>query len=285
MSDLIYPVILIVFLLFSLWFFFKPKKVQEVHYLIHKNKKKILDISKAHDLYTNSDRVIIAHLSDSHLGKRRSATKLNPFIRSTLLRRPDVIVHTGDLIANYAQWPHNQTPILVEKLKRFTAPLGKFSILGNQDYLNSGQYFVKEVVKDGEFTPLINKEAFAIREDVSLRFIGLDDTLAGKPLYYYEKKIATWQVLLVHEAHHIEKIKDLKDYDLILTGHETLPSKRHNNSSTTRFTHGLYQLGKKTLVSIHPGFDKRRFFLKKPIILYYHLDTGSNDHTSEKDTA
>lgn len=273
MPDFIYPVILIVSLLFLFWFFLKPKKVREIHYLVHKEKQKVLDISKAHDLYTNENHVIIAHVSDTQLGKKRLAKKINPLIRSLLLRHPDVIVHTGDLIADYGQWPHRQTPILVDKLKRFTAPLGKFAVLGDQDYLTAGQYFVKEVFKEGDFTPLINEEAFAVREDVSLRFIGLDDTIAGKPIYYYEKKIATWQILLVHEAHHIEKIKNLKEYDLILTGHEILPRKRKDNSSTTKFTHGLYQLGKQTLLSIHPGFEKRRFLIKKPMILYYHLDT------------
>ncbi|MHC5269438.1 metallophosphoesterase [Enterococcus sp. LJL98] len=271
MPDILSFVILTICLLFFLWFFLKPKSAREVHYFIHKNKQQVLDISKAHDLYTNPDHVVIAHLSDSHLGKKRRVKKINPLIRSTLLRRPDVIVHTGDLIANYDQWPHRQTGLLVDKLQRFTAPLGKLAVLGNQDYSASGQYFVKEVLKEGDFTPLINEEAFAVREDVSLRFIGFDDTLVGNPQYTYEKKIATWHVLLVHEAHHIEEVPNLKDYDLVLTGHETPANKRKEHASTSKFTHGLYQLGKNTLLSIHPGFSKRRFLSKKPVILYYHL--------------
>ena len=57
MLDFIYPVILIVCLLSILWLFLKPKKVHEVHYLIHKNKQKILDISKAYDLYEKKKNI------------------------------------------------------------------------------------------------------------------------------------------------------------------------------------------------------------------------------------
>lgn len=54
-----------------------------------------------------------------------------------------------------------------------------------------------------------------IREDVSSWIVGLDDTLVGKPMYDFEKKLVTWQVLLVHEAHHVERVANLTDYDLI----------------------------------------------------------------------
>ena len=65
MLDFIYPVILIVCLLSILWLFLKPKKVHEVHYLIHKNKQKILDISKAYDLYAEASHLVIAQFSDA----------------------------------------------------------------------------------------------------------------------------------------------------------------------------------------------------------------------------
>lgn len=271
MSDLIYLVILIVCLLFILWLFLKPKKAQEVHYLIHKHKNQVIDISKAHDLYTHPSHVVIAQFSDTHFGKRRKSKAINPLIQSTLLRQPDLIVSTGDLIEDYGHWPHRQTPFLVDKLKRFSAPLGKFAVLGNQDYVNNGQYFVKEVLKDAHFLPLVNEETFAVREDVSVHLVGLDDTIAGVPTYYYEKKIATWHVLLVHEAHHIEKVPNLADYDLVLTGHQTSKSQLSQGASSPKFTNGLYQLGRKTLLSIHPGFIKQRFLASRPIIYYYHL--------------
>ncbi len=271
MLDFIYPVILIVCLLSILWLFLKPKKAHEVHYLIHKNKQKILDISKAYDLYAEASHLVIAQFSDTHFGRRRKPHLINPLIRSTIVRQPDVIVATGDFIDDYARWPHRQTHLLTEKLKRFNAPLGTFAVLGNQDYVNNGQYFVKEVLKEGQFTPLINEETFVIREDVSLRIVGLDDTLVGKPMYDFEKKIATWQVLLVHEAHHVERVANLTDYDLILTGHPVKPGTEQSKDVSVKFTHGLYQIGKKTLLSIYPGLMNRRFFAPKPMIYYYHL--------------
>ena len=98
MLDFIYPVILIVCLLSILWLFLKPKKAHEVHYLIHKNKQKILDISKAYDLYAEASHLVIAQFSDTHFGRRRKPHLINPLIRSTIIRQPDVIVATGDFI-------------------------------------------------------------------------------------------------------------------------------------------------------------------------------------------
>ena len=48
------------------------------------------------------------------------------------------------------------SPKLIRKMKRFTAPMGKIAILGNHDYLNNGQYFVKNALEEAGFTVLKN---------------------------------------------------------------------------------------------------------------------------------
>ena len=69
----------------------------------------------------------------------------------------------------------------------------------------------------------------------------------------------------------MERVANLTDYDLILTGHPVKPGTEQSKDVSVKFTHGLYQIGKKTLLSIYPGLMNRRFFAPKPMIYYYHL--------------
>ena len=276
MSKIIYLLIFGLSLLLFYWYFLKPKKAKEVHYLIHKDKRQVLDISNAYDLYEDSKTLLVAHFGDTHFRSGHGPKKLNPLIRSTIAREPDIIVFTGDLIANYESWPHHLTPILVDKLKRLKAPSGKFAVLGNQDYVKDGQYFVREVLKDAEFQPLINESIFTAKEETAVHIVGMDDTILGHPVYEFDKKIANWQLLLVHEAGHIEKVKSLLDFDLVLTGHQFKKRIFKKNQNAPKFTDGLYQLGSKTLLSIFPKYEAGKIFLKTPTIYYYHLVKESN---------
>lgn len=271
MSKLIYLLIFGISLLLFYWFFLKPVKAKEVHYLIHKDKHKILDISNAYDLYEDPQNLLIAHFSDTHFRSGQNPKKLNPLIRSTITQRPDVVLFTGDLLDNYEHWPHKYTPILVEKLKRIQAPAGKFAVLGNQDYAGNGQYFVQEVLKEAGFKSLVNESIFTSKEETSLHIAGVDDTILGNPSFDFDKKIANWHLLLVHEAGPLEKVDSLHNFDLILTGHSFKKRPLKKNHNVPKFTDGLYQLGSKTLLSIFPPFKSGKIFLKTPTIYYYHL--------------
>lgn len=271
MSDFIYPLILGVSLLFFFWFLLKPKKAKEVHYLVQKNKSQILDISKAYDLYDNPKNVVIAHFSDTHFGKKIKPRKIKPIIQSTIQQQPDIILFSGDLLEDYSKWPHRQSSDLIDKLKRLSAPMGKFAILGDRDYQANGQYFVKEILKSSQFDLLVNQDLYQTKENISLHLTGLDDTLAGQPVFNHPKKLSTWSILLMHETDYLGEIKNLTDYDLILTGHEFKKPLLKKINAVPLFTNGLYQFNQKTLLSIYPGFSKWPHFIKKPVIYYYYL--------------
>lgn len=271
MSDFIQPLLLGVSLLFFFWVLFKPKKAKEIHYLIQKDKSKVLDISKAYDLYHHPQNIIIAHFSDTHFGKKIKPKKMNPLIRSTTKQKPDIILFSGDLLENYGKWPHRQSRALIDKLKRLSAPMGKFAVLGDQDYQGSGQYFVKEILNSSQFQLLVNDDLYQTKGNTSLHLTGLDDTLAGQAVFNHPKKLSTWSVLLVHETDYLEEVKNLKDYDLVLTGHEFKQPLFKKIAARPLLTKGLYQFNHKTLLSIYPGFSKWPNLLKKPVIYYYYL--------------
>ena len=280
MPNTIYLLIFGMSLLLFYWFFLKPKKAKEVHYLIHKDKHQVLDISNAYDLYEDPKTILVAHFSDTHFRSGHAPKKLNPLIRSTMARKPDIIVFTGDLLANYEHWPHQLTPTLVDKLKHLKAPFGKFAVLGNQDYTGAGQYFVQEVLKEADFTPLVNESLFTNKEDTSIHIVGMDDTILGNPMFDFEKKIANWHLLLVHEADPVEKVKSLLDFDLVLTGHPFKKKAFKKNQKPPKFINGLYQLGSKTLLSIFPHYETGTILLKTPTIYYYHLVKDFKEKTT-----
>mgnify|MGYP000987254220 CR=1 FL=1 len=83
--------------------FIEPRRLLVRHYFIKKEKQKVLDISKAYDLYEEKTAITIAHLSDFHFSKGYKPRRINHVISSVLETRPDIIVFTGDLVDNYGK--------------------------------------------------------------------------------------------------------------------------------------------------------------------------------------
>ncbi len=268
--------------------FIEPRRLLVRHYFIKKEKQKVLDISKAYDLYEEKTAITIAHLSDFHFSKGYKPRRINHVISSILDTRPDIIVFTGDLVDNYGKWPHKNTQALVEKLKKLSAPMGKIAVLGNHDYKAHGQYFVEEVLKEAGFTVLKNEEIFGSNEKISINIAGIDDVLRGDPKFDYERTLAQWHLLLVHEPDSVENIPHAEDYDLILAGHShggqiKLPFLSIKHPGAIRFTNGLYLIGKRSLLSVSNGLGTTVVPLRfrvPPEIIYYHLE--KEERTSEK---
>ena len=166
--------------------------------------------------------------------------------------------------------------------------MGKIAVLGNHDYNGHGQYFVMEVLKEAGFTVLKNEEIFGSNEKVSINIAGIDDVLRGEPQFNYERTLAQWHILLVHEPDTVVKIDHVKDYDLILAGHShggqiRLPFLSLKNTGATHFTHGLYLLGKNALLCVSTGIGTTKLPARlgvTPEIIYYHLE--KEERTSSK---
>ena len=73
----------------------------------------------------------IVHLSDLHLSSELPDAFLNKVVTASQAVKPDLIVFTGDFLC-YGQ-PEGLAR-LERFLKRFSAPLGCFAVLGNHDY-------------------------------------------------------------------------------------------------------------------------------------------------------
>lgn len=267
----------IALLVYMLWI--EPYRLKKRHYLIQKNKQSVLDISKAYDLYEKQTNITIAHISDTHFSRFYKPRRFNNVIRSILRNSPDIIVFTGDLIDDYKNWPTRQTKALIDKLKRLPAPMGKIAILGNHDYRSDGEFFVAAVLKEAGFTLLKNEQVFGANENISVTISGVDDCLKGKPEFTFERTLAEWHIMLIHEPDSVQNVEHVVDYDLILAGHShgrqvRLPFVRYKHPGAIKFQRGLYLLTKKTLLSVSSGIGTTIIpmrFRVPPEITYYHL--------------
>ncbi|MCL2739007.1 MAG: metallophosphoesterase [Bacteroidales bacterium] len=101
----------------------------------------------------------VALFSDMHLGNlSRQERFLRAFVEQLNCLRPDMVVHTGDLVNMYAA---EITPEVQAILSQLHAPDGVYGVLGNHDM---GPYFGKRVAKIG-LTPLENTRLVVLRQE------------------------------------------------------------------------------------------------------------------------
>ncbi len=125
------------------------------------------------DLPQGLDGIRIVHLSDLHAG---------PLVGSSLLKRwrvlaerekPDILVITGDFVDSL---PEEMGPF-VEAFQSFSAPLGRFAILGNHDYFTDPHPIWNDLEQLG-FACLENHHAIVNRNGAQLAVLGLQDPMA-----------------------------------------------------------------------------------------------------------
>lgn len=262
-------------------FIIEPRRLSEKHYLIRKNKERVLDISEASEMFELESEVQIAHISDLHFSRWFKPRRLKKTLRSLREAKPDMIVFTGDLIDDYKKWPVRQTKSLILALKQMQAPLGKVAVLGNHDYKSDGAGFVKEVLESAGFTVLINQELFGSNEEISLSVAGVADPSTKNAQYYYEATLAQWQLLLLHQPDYISQVKNLSMYDLVLSGHShggqiRLPKYYPKTDGAKTFTDSLYLPKEETLLSVNTGIGTTHLPLRfgvPPEVIYYHLSS------------
>jgi len=95
----------------------------------------------------------IALLSDSHLGRGVSLARFDKALSRLQAQQPDVLFVLGDLF-DYGQ----HRAAYAERIKNFSAPLGKYGVLGNHEYYVGYETSVK-FYKDSGITLLQNEIA------------------------------------------------------------------------------------------------------------------------------
>jgi len=101
-----------------------------------------------------ADGIVVAHLSDLHLGALIGEKRLRSVIEQIHGMNPDFVVITGDLVDGDA----GTVETMVPTLKTLTAPLGVYSILGNHE-IYAGPDRCRKLMRDSGFVVLDNASA------------------------------------------------------------------------------------------------------------------------------
>lgn len=177
----------------------------------------------------------IVHISDLHLGSFNNNYKaVQKAVDKINMLKADFIFFTGDIVNNYA-W---ETEGWQSVLGQLQARLGKYSILGNHDYGDYGQWETVEAKKDNlnmikefhqsiGFKLLLNENEKIDINGKELCIIGVENW--GKPPFTQYGDLETamrgvntnsFKILLSHDpSHWDEEILGKTNIDLTLSGH------------------------------------------------------------------
>jgi hypothetical protein len=101
------------------------------------------------NLPASADGLVVAHLTDLHLGALIGEQRLRSVIEQIDGMKPDLVVVTGDLIDGDAGTVENMVPVL----KTLTAPHGVYSILGNHE-MYAGPERCRDLMRNSGFVVL-----------------------------------------------------------------------------------------------------------------------------------
>ncbi|MCW8985519.1 MAG: metallophosphoesterase [Thermoanaerobaculales bacterium] len=106
------------------------------------------------NLPASADGLVVAHLTDLHLGALIGERRLRSVIEQIEGMNPDLVVVTGDLVDGDAGAVETMIPVL----ETLTAPLGVYSILGNHE-VYAGPDRCRRLMRDSGFVVLDNEAA------------------------------------------------------------------------------------------------------------------------------
>lgn len=156
--------------------------------------------------------VRVAFICDLHTGGGFAEDWWERVVLETQALAPDLIILGGDYVVDMVD-----TLPEMKQLSKLRAPLGKFFVLGNHDYLDRPQE-VRVALKNFGYEDLSNRSVLLKHESRELEVSGLDDLWYG-PIKPFTRRSPLVPSLLV--SHEPDAILDLKagDTDLVISGH------------------------------------------------------------------
>ena len=203
--------------------------------------------------------ITLLQISDIHLKKNYSTDQLNRIVAAANAQKPDIIVFTGDLFDNYANYgPVEETTKLLAELN---APLGKFAIWGNHDYGGGAAAVYPSIWHNSGFQ-LMENDGLTLRteNDQVIYLAGIDDSLFGTPSLedaLLNRSDGDYTILLTHEPDVADRALG-RDVSLILSGHShggqvNIPFVPVTNVLAEKYISGFYTLSEETSLYVNTG--------------------------------
>lgn len=202
MTCLVILITLVIAVFFVWGHYIEPSMIRVRHYDINLGSASALRYG-----------IRIAQFSDVHLGFSRSAAELEDIAAKVNAEKPDIIVFTGDMYDDYADSGEDDGSVIAA-LNAFSAPMGKYAVIGNHDNVTSARRRTIEILTEGGFTVLIDRSVEL--EEFGISLFGLDDCIYGGDPSAFKAKEGYCNILLCHEPDIFDKVSG---EDLMLSGH------------------------------------------------------------------
>lgn len=172
---------------------------------------------------TNFDGLKIIQFSDLHYGSNVFIDKLEEVVKMINVRKPDVVVFTGDLIDPSYKLKNKEKEKLIKNLSLIKATLGKYAIKGDEDTES-----VESIFSQSDFLLLDNTYDLVYKDnDMPILIVGNSSMLKksydiDKAYNYFNEDTNNkdiYTISLIHEPDLITNILDKYKSDLILAGH------------------------------------------------------------------
>ena len=172
----------------------------------------------------NFNGLKIIHFSDLHYGTTLDNDNIKKIVKQINDREPDIVVFTGDLINKDYNISQKEEEQLIKLLKKINAPLGKYSILGDED----DEELLTTIYNQSEFTTLKNEYDLIYKDQNNpILLVGLSSLITNKQNiekgYEYFKTESynsnIYTITLIHEPDSTDDIINSYNTDLLLAGH------------------------------------------------------------------
>ena len=249
-------------------------------------------ITKEYKIETNSipssfDGLKVLHFSDLHYLRVVDDNMLKKVVEEINLINPDIVIFTGDLIDKDFNINDKQKEQLITLLKSINSKYGKYSIIGNHDYIKDKEE-IETIYNESNFILLQNTYDIIYNSENEKIFIGGLDTYSYDKAdidkvmnYFKDNDNIDYKIILVHEPDYIDTITSKYDVDLVLAGHS------HNGQINIPFIKNFilpygsqkyyknYYNVDNTPLYISSGIGESRInlrFLNKPSINFYRIN-------------
>ncbi|OJG75482.1 hypothetical protein RV12_GL001285 [Enterococcus quebecensis] len=225
-------------------FFIEPKRIVTHNYTIGNNE--------------GQKPVKVVQLSDIHIQEKYPVAQLEKIVTKVNKEKPDIILFTGDLFDNYAEYGPAEE--VTAALSRLTAPLGKYAVWGNHDYGGAAIRVYPEILAAADFQLLENSgNNVSLPNGKSIYIAGLDDSLLGNSSVTdtLANRQSDYTILLSHEPDEADAALD-QNVQLILSGHShggqvKIPFFTIKNTMAEKYFEGFYTLANDTILYVNTG--------------------------------
>lgn len=197
----------------------------------------------------------MVQISDLHIKQDFTDQNLKKVVDKINEQIPDIVLFTGDLYDNYAQY--NDDENIVAELQRIQANYAKIAIWGNRDYGGGAENEYQYLMESAGFQLLKNQDySVTLNNGKTILFTGLDDSLLGNPSLPSTKESHhfDYHILLTHEPDTAENYLS-SNYDFAFSGHSHggqinipfFPALKEfalsNTSLSSKYSGGMYSIG------------------------------------------